>query len=112
MGNALSADIVSFATLLPYELFIEKTAALNNLESYPNLTERAAKIGYTITKVVYRGYEASDQLQMMHNAAIEQRTQLRLNGETEEKRQELEDLKLQKDVERSIRRQELEQQEV
>jgi len=39
--------------------------------------------------VVYRGYEASEKLQEMHDSAIEMRTQLVLEKETEEQQQEL-----------------------
>ena len=37
---------------------------LNLLESYPQLVTRAARIGYNITKVVYRGYSARAALQV------------------------------------------------
>jgi hypothetical protein len=36
--NSVCADIIAFAASMPYELFVEKTAALNDLETYPNLT--------------------------------------------------------------------------
>jgi hypothetical protein len=44
-------------------------------------------LGYEVTKVVYRGYQASAKLQEMHNNAIEARTQLKLKGETESQAQ-------------------------
>ncbi len=56
---------------------------MNQLETYPQLLQRAEKIGYRISKVVYRGYYASDKLQAMHDNAIECRTRLRLEAETE-----------------------------
>ncbi len=71
-----------------------KTEALNRLETYPQLTQRADKIGYRINKVVYRGYYASDKLQAMHDGAIECRTKLHLEAETERQAQELADMKL------------------
>ena len=45
--------------------------------------QRAARIGFTITKVVYRGYHASEKLQKMHDNAIETRTALRLDADTQ-----------------------------
>ncbi len=58
--------------------------------------ERAELMGYNITKVVFRGYKASEKLQSMHNNAIETRTRLVLEQETEQKSQDLADFKLTK----------------
>jgi hypothetical protein len=110
--NSVCADIIAFAASMPYELFVEKTAALNDLETYPNLTTRARGIGFEITKVVYRGYHASDKLQSMHDHAIQSRTQLRLESETEEQAQKLADLKLMKEAERAQRKQQMQQAEM
>ena len=35
-------------------------------------------IGYEVSKVVFRGYYASEQLQCMHDGAIEARVKLKL----------------------------------
>jgi len=105
--NAICADLVAIASKMSYEEFIENTSKLNELESYPQLTQRAQRIGYTINKVVYRGYHASDKLQQMHDRAIESRTSLKLEGETEEQSQRLADMKLSKELERSKRRQDM-----
>jgi hypothetical protein len=75
------------------------------------LLQRAEKIGYRISKVVYRGYYASDKLQAMHDNAIECRTKLRLEAETERQAQELADLKLTRELERAAKRQEMEEAE-
>lgn len=47
-----------------YEMFLQDTAYLGLLESYPQLTSRATRIGYRISKVVYRGYQAPHKLQV------------------------------------------------
>jgi hypothetical protein len=109
--NALSADIVDFVAANDFDAFKTKTEALNVLGTYPQLTQRAEKIGYQINKVVYRGYYASDKLQKMHDDAIECRTQLRLAAETERQSQELADLKLARELERTAKRQEMEEAE-
>ena len=109
--NALSADIVDFAAASDFETFKTKTEALNVLGTYPQLMQRAEKIGYQINKVVYRGYYASDKLQKMHDDAIECRTQLRLAAETERQSQELADMKLTGEFERAATRQEMEEAE-
>jgi len=49
---------------------LENTSKLNEIETYAQLVQRAQRIGYTISKVVYRGYKASDKLQQMHDNAI------------------------------------------
>ena len=45
-------------------MFLQDTAYLGALESYPQLTSRAERIGYRISKVVYRGYQAPQKLQV------------------------------------------------
>ncbi len=47
-----------------YEEFMDASAKLNSLDHYPSLMERSKRVGYAVTKVVFRGYQASDQLQV------------------------------------------------
>lgn len=98
--NALSADVICFVGGNTFETFKEKTEALNELESYKQLCQRAERVGYRISKVVYRGYHANPALQAMHDNAIETRTRLVLESETERQAQELEDLKLERNIDR------------
>ena len=58
--------------------FIETASELNDLLKYPQLTERCKSIGYSVSKVVFRGYFAHDKLQKMHDMMIKRRTNLRL----------------------------------
>lgn len=109
--NAMSADVIDFVGGNDFDAFKNKTEALNRTETYPQLIQRAEKIGYQINKVVYRGYYASDKLQAMHDNAIECRTRLRLEAETERQAQELADLKLTRELERAGKRQEMEEAE-
>merc|ERR1711998_459198 len=78
---------------------------LNELSAYRQLTSRAAGIGYEVTKVVFRGYGAPTRLQKMHDDAIEKRTKLVLERETEEQEQQLEDLRVQREGERLKKKQ-------
>lgn len=103
--NALTADIIEFVGKANFEKFKEGTEELNNIATYPQLVQRAEGIGYKMNKVVYRGYHANDKLQAMHDNAIETRTKLILDGETEEQAQELEDLKLDREIQRDIQMQ-------
>ncbi|WAR28176.1 hypothetical protein MAR_013880, partial [Mya arenaria] len=56
-----------------YIEFIENSSELNILSSFPQLTGRAKSIGYSISKVVFRGYFAHEKLQKLHDGAIEQK---------------------------------------
>lgn len=107
--NAVSADVIDFTAANTFDQFKEKTASLSLLDTYPHLLSRAGRIGYTINKVVYRGYHASSKLQAMHDGAIEARTQLRLAAETEEQAQQLADLKLERESARAIQQREMEE---
>lgn len=98
--NAATADVIDFAATESFDGFKEKTERLGELETYRQLTKRAETIGYRITKVVYRGYQASQTLQAMHDNAIEARTRLRLEAETEEQTQVLADRKQQREAAR------------
>ncbi len=61
---------------------------LNELSEYAKLCARAAKIGFEISKVVFRGYFASEKLQQMHDHSIQTRTQLKIKYESELQNQE------------------------
>lgn len=44
--------------------FVDNTGQLNILDNYPQLKERSKAIGYEISKVVYRGFQCNDKLQV------------------------------------------------
>ena len=71
------------------------------MDTYSQLVTRSKRIGYHITKVVYRGYEASLSLQTTHDKAVQTRTHIRLNKEAEEKEQILSQFKLKREKERT-----------
>ncbi|WP_372366123.1 hypothetical protein [Candidatus Uabimicrobium sp. HlEnr_7] len=109
--NAASSDVIDYVGRYTFEELKNNTDKLNLLESYPQLTNRANQCGYKINKVVYRGYATSEALQNMHRQAIETRTKLKLERETEEQQQKLADLRHEREYNRSIesRKQEREQ---
>jgi hypothetical protein len=109
--NAVTADVIDFVGAQNFEQFKQNTEKLNDLDTFSNLTTRAKRIGYRVNKVVYRGYHASDALQVMHDNAIETRTGLKLEAETEEQAQDLADLKLERQAERSLKQRRLEKQQ-
>lgn len=104
--NGATADMISFASQMTYEEFLNQSHQLSKIESYPQLTTRAEKIGFQISKVVYRGYQASTALQDTHDDAIMKRMQLKLYGETEEQEQVLAEFKLKREMQRTKLKQE------
>ncbi len=110
--NAATSDVVDFTGRHDFESFKRNTDQLNELETYKQLTIRAAQGGYRIDKVVYRGYGAAESLQQMHDQAIEARTRLQLDKETERQSQELENYKLDCQLARSSKRREEQADEV
>src|SRR5262249_7514836 len=102
--NAATSDVVDFTGRHDFEAFKRNTDRLNELETYRQLTSRAAQCGYRINKVVYRGYGAPDRLQQMHDQAIEARTKLQLERATEQQAQELENYKLESQMLRAGKR--------
>jgi hypothetical protein len=102
--NAATSDVVDFTGRHSFEEFKQNTSKLNDLETYRQLTSRAAQCGYRMNKVVYRGYGAPDRLQAMHDQAIEARTKLQLERATEQQAQELEDFKLRAQMARAAQR--------
>jgi len=101
--NSLTADVIDMVSGLTFEEFRASTDRLNCRESYTTLTNAAEKIGYSVDKVVFRGYEASNKLQQMHDQAIETRTEMRLTTESEEQQQNLHDFRQDKEQERALR---------
>lgn len=106
--NAASADVMTFASRLSYEAFLQKTADLSKIENFPILASRMAQTGNALLKVVYRGYGASSQLQDMHDAAISRRTKLRLEADAAREEQEKRAMELRCRRDRSVQEQELE----
>jgi len=95
------ADLISFVGPLTYKSFVDSTEKLSSLNTYPQLLQRAERVGFKVQKVVFRGYHASEQLQAMQNSSIESRTGLRLEREIQAMQQKLEDFKFKKQQERS-----------
>ena len=62
--------------------------------------DRAKHIGYHVTKVVYRGYEATPALQVTHDNAVSIRMSLKLDAESEEQEQSLKEFRLKREKER------------
>lgn len=101
--NAATSDVIEFTGKHDFEAFKRRTEQLNDLASYRQLTGRADQCGYRINKVVYRGYGAPENLQRMHDEAIESRTRLQLERATQQQAQDLEDFKQERELVRGGR---------
>jgi hypothetical protein len=112
MINSITADIIDFGSQRSFEEFKKQSDKLNSTELFTNLITKANSMGYSINKVVFRGYNTNTKLHEMHNSAIEARTALKLKSETEEQSQTNEDFKLEKEAVRYEKHRELRQKEV
>jgi len=106
--NAASSDTIAFCAGLSYETFLNETAKLNQLSTFAQLVARAEQVGYNVTKVVFRGFQAGDKLQAMHDNAIQERTRLRLKEENAAQEQRAMDMELDAARRRATKEAELE----
>jgi hypothetical protein len=102
--NAATSDVVAFTGRHAFDAFKQNVTALNELETYRQLAARAQQCGYRINKVVFRGYGAPAALQQMHDQAIQARTKLQLDRATEQQAQDLENYKLDCQIDRADKR--------
>ena len=107
--NACSADVMTFASRVTYEGFLQETNLLSDIAQFPILASRMEQTGCALLKVVYRGYGASQALQDMHDQAIARRTKFRLEADQAREEQEKRAMELRCREERSNQEQELEQ---
>jgi hypothetical protein len=107
MMNAVSADVIEWCAPKKFDEFLENTDQLNTMGPYTQLKQTGQKVGYSIDRIVFRGYVAPDSLQRMHDAAIQKRTSLVLEKETFEEEQKMQDFKLQKECQRVAEEQKL-----
>ena len=79
--------MISFVSKLTLSEFLSVCGdKLNDVSTYSQLMQRAANNGYKIQSIIYNGYLSSSALQSIQDDAIQARTQLRLNAETDEQK--------------------------
>lgn len=104
--NSVSSDVITFCAARSFEQFKETSEQLNAIGVYSALTSTVASRGIAVSKVVFRGFLAPQRLQKMHDDAIEKRTRLVLERESELQERKLADERLAKEQEReSVKRQ-------
>lgn len=100
--NFHTSDVITFINKLTFDEVKFNSDKLNGLELYKNLVQAMKDRGYNITNVVLRGIITNNKLQNMYEHAIETRTALILEHETEKEKQAILDLKAQKNRERLL----------
>lgn len=98
--NSVSSDVIGFCSARSFEQFKETAEQLNVPTLYQNLNDSVGSRGIRVSKVVFRGFMAPQRLQKMHDDAIERRTKLVLERESELQEQKLKDERLAKEEER------------
>ena len=83
---------------------MDNSSKLNSLNEYHQLVQLSKRIGFEVTKVVFRGYHTSNQLQRLHEQAVEKRTALKVQMEAEQQSQDLTDSKLLNEQQRNMLR--------
>jgi len=110
--NAATSDIIDFVSKYKFEDFKSHIEKLHDLNTFSQIMIRSQAIGYTISKIVFRGYIASKALEAMHNSAIEARTKLVLDHEVEFQKQQIKDFQQQKEKERMEDKLKMDQDEI
>lgn len=92
--NSVCADIITFASTRDYETLIEESSQLNDMGKYPQLVARSKEIGMCVSKVVYRGHHASEEIERAHVSATSRRTEMRVKADMAKEEQEMIDMRL------------------
>ncbi len=100
--NAHTSDVITFVSKRTFDELKSTSNELNKLEHFPQMAETMEKRGYKISNITFRGYLTNNKLQKMHDDAIEARTALVLERDTEKERQDMMDFKLAKTKQRNV----------
>jgi hypothetical protein len=75
MKNSIRSDVIAFCSQNNFDTLLDKMNTFGELEIYKNLQTAVSNMGFSVQKVVYRGYSANDQLQKLHNEAMTTRSE-------------------------------------
>lgn len=90
--NFHTSDVIKFVGQWTFDETKEKIGELNGLGLYENFIGEMNRRGYNISSIVVRGIVTNEKLQKMHENAIETKTALMLDHETEVEKQKILDL--------------------
>merc|ERR1711939_665748 len=105
---SITADLTEFVSKCTLDQLKERTHELSDLKMFRQSTQRADQIGYKVSKVTYRGYGFSREIDNMLKQNLVDETKLKIEKETAVKAQDIEDMKASRKVDRDLKRKEAE----
>ena len=105
---SITADLTEFVSKCTLDQLKERTHELNDLKMFRQSTQRADQIGYKVSKVTYRGYGFSRDIDAMLKQNLVDETKLKIEKETAVKEQDIEDMKSLRRVDRHLKEKEAE----
>ena len=105
---SITADLTEFVSKCTLDQLKERTHELNDLKMFKQSTQRADQIGYRVSKVTYRGYGFSRDIDAMLKQNLVDETKLKIEKETAVKEQDIEDMKSLRRVDRHLKEKEAE----
>jgi len=106
--TAICSDVIAFISKLSFEAFKGYADNLNDVGNYTNLRHSSEKSGFRVINVVFRGYQPTPALLALQEQSVQTRTQLALEKETEEQKEQLRSFKQHCEFERARERHEME----
>merc|ERR1711924_205633 len=100
---SITADLTEFVSKCTLDQLKERTHELNDLKMFRQSTQRADQIGYKVSKVTYRGYGFSREIDNMLKQNLVDETKLKIEKETAVKAQDIEDMKASRKVDRDLK---------
>merc|ERR1711939_679687 len=100
---SITADLTEFVSKCTLDQLKERTHELNDLKMFRQSTQRADQIGYRVSKVTYRGYGFSREIDNMLKQNLVDETKLKIEKETAVKAQDIEDMKASRKVDRDLK---------
>eukprot|EP01047_Picozoa_sp_COSAG01_P044005 COSAG01_NODE_3945_length_5507_cov_8.483173_2_plen_533_part_00 len=100
---SMTADLIEFVSDCTLDQLKERTHELNDLSMFKQSIARAQQIGYLVSKVTYRGYGFSEQIDTMLRQNLVTETKLKIEKQKEVKQQDIEDMKASKEIDRRLK---------
>ena len=105
---SITADLTEFVSKCTLDQLKERTHELNDLKMFEQSTQRADQIGYKVSKVTYRGYGFSRDIDAMLKQNLVDETKLKIEKETAVKEQDIQDMKSSRSLDRYLKKKEAE----
>merc|ERR1711998_803268 len=97
---SMTADLIEFVSKCTLDQLRERTHELNDLSMFKQSTARAEQIGYLVSKVTYRGYGFSNEIDTMLRRNLVTEAKLKIEKQTALKEEDIEDMKAIRKIDR------------